>query len=71
MLLSFWVKILEKREADYMNECVKNMPKECRALYLNFLKLQKETKNLKNNLTSIKSKKQISGFIPPKKGQVC
>ncbi len=34
------------------------MPKKCRALYLNFIKLQKETKNLKNNLTHIKNKKE-------------
>ena len=50
-----------------MNECVAKMPKECRALYLNFMKLKKETNNLKNNLTTIKNKKELSGFVPANK----
>lgn len=41
-----------------MNECVGKMPKECRELYLKFVKLKKETKNLKNNLTSLKNNKK-------------
>ena len=53
-----------------MNECVAKMPKDCRSLYLNFVKLKKETKNLKNNLTSIKNKKEATGFVPAKKTQV-
>lgn len=53
-----------------MNECVSKMPKECRALYLNFVKLEKETKNLKNNLTTIKNKKEASEFNNFKKPKI-
>jgi len=53
---------LEKRDAEYMKECVAKMPKECRALYLNFMKLKRETRSLKNNLNTIKNKK-ASGYF--------
>lgn len=51
---SFWIKILEKREEEYMKDCLEKMPKECRELYRKFCKLKKDTKNLKENLSSIK-----------------
>ena len=41
-----------------MLEDIKNMPEECRELYLKFILLRKQTKNLKMNLGNIKNIKE-------------
>ncbi len=49
----FWSIILEKRENAEMEEKIKTMPKDCRDLYRKFINLRRQTRFMKENLTSL------------------
>ena len=49
----FWTLILDKRDDEKLEEHLLTMPKDCRELYRKFIKLRKQTKNLKQNLNKL------------------
>lgn len=45
-----WLKILEQRDNEDLEERIKKMPKECRDLYRKFMTLRRQTRQLKRDL---------------------
>ena len=55
---TWWEQILEERKRKELEAQIKKMPKDCQKLYRQFIRLGKQTKNIKILLIKIKKKKK-------------
>ena len=57
-----WLKVLEKRDNEDLEERIAKMPKDCRDLYRKFILLRKQTKILKKDLTEYEEERKKKEF---------
>lgn len=57
-----WLKVLEKRDNEDLEERIAKMPKDCRDLYRKFILLRKQTKILKKDLTEYHEERKKKEF---------
>ena len=59
---TWWEQILEERKRKELEAQIKKMPKDCQKLYRQFIRLGKQTKNVKRDYKEFFQKK--IGFVP-------
>ena len=57
-----WLKVLERRDNEDLEERIAKMPKDCRDLYRKFILLRKQTKILKKDLTEYHEERKKKEF---------